>query len=45
MVKLLNFVSTSAKKRRQSEIDESKNQRRVHFKYEEWDQYREIVQE
>ena len=45
MVKLLNFMTTSAKKRRTAEREAALNQRREHYKTENWDAYRELVQE
>ena len=45
ILKLMNFCAKTARKRRESEINESIAQRREHFKAKEWDEYTNIVSE
>ena len=45
MVKLLNFVTTSSRKRREGERNAAIAQRRECYKQENWDEYRNIVKE
>lgn len=45
MLKLLNFVTTTARKRRQGDRDAAIAQRREAYKAENWDEYRDIIKD
>ena len=44
LIKLLNFVTTTARKRREGERNAAIEQRRECYKNKDWDTYREIIQ-
>ena len=43
MIKLLNFVTTTARKRREEDRKSALEQRREFYKSEQWDEYKSIV--
>ena len=45
MCKLLNFVTTSGRKRREADRKEALDARRTAFKADNWDDYRDIVRD